>query len=307
MPAASTLRASRRHPRSSLDRDRNGFGYFLLAPQVIAFTAVGLVALGWVIWLSLNNINVLARSQTFVGLDNYARILQDPNMATVLPNTLFFVVIISVSNTVIGLLLALLMNQKLPGITVFRSLIFVPALVTMVAWTLVWRFIVQPAGGLDALLGLVGIPEIPWLRSGWVTLALFAFIQMTKNVGINMILFLSALQSIPEELSEAARIDGANRWGVFRHVTVPQISAATLMVFMLTVVGSFKIFEIVLLLTNGGPGVQTSVLSFAIYQNAFVLNDVGYASALAVLLFALVLVLSGLIWQLRRRLVFNES
>jgi multiple sugar transport system permease protein len=290
-----------------LDRDRNGFGYFLLAPQVIAFTAAGLVALGWVIWLSLNNINVLARSQTFVGLDNYARILQDPNMATVLPNTLFFVVIISVSNTVIGLLLALLMNQKLPGITVFRSLIFVPALVTMVAWTLVWRFIVQPAGGLDALLGLVGIPEIPWLRSGWVTLALFAFIQMTKNVGINMILFLSALQSIPEELSEAARIDGANRWGVFRHVTVPQISAATLMVFMLTVVGSFKIFEIVLLLTNGGPGVQTSVLSFAIYQNAFVLNDVGYASALAVLLFALVLVLSGLIWQLRRRLVFNES
>jgi multiple sugar transport system permease protein len=296
-----------RRPRSALDRGRNGFGYFLLAPQVIAFTAVGVVALGWVIWLSMNHINILARSQTFVGLDNYVRILQDPNMATVLPNTLFFVVIISVSNTVIGLLLALLMNQKLPGITVFRSLIFVPALVTMVAWTLVWRFIVQPQGGLDALLGLVGIPEIPWLRSGWVTLVLFAFIQMTKNVGINMILFLSALQSIPQELSEAARIDGANRWGVFRHVTVPQISASTLMVFMLTVVGSFKIFEIVLLLTNGGPGVQTSVLSFAIYQNAFVLNDVGYASALAVLLFALVLILSGLIWQLRKRLVFNEE
>lgn len=305
-PAVTSHAPERRRSKPG-DRGRNRFGYALLAPQMIGFTAVGAVAIIWVIWLSLNHVNSLAGTQEFVGLDNYARILTDPSIITVLPNTLFFVGVLSVAGTVVALLLALLLNQQLRGITIFRSIIFIPALVTMVAWALVWSFIVQPEGLLDALLGTVGIKELPWLRGGWLTLVVFAVIQLTKNVGINVVIMLGALQSVPKELLEAGRIDGAGPTRLLRSVVIPQISPAILMVFMLTVVGSFKVFEIVLLLTEGGPGVQSSVLSFEVYKQGFLLNDIGYASALAVLLFVIILVLTAAIWQVRKKVVFHEE
>jgi len=293
--------------RSALHAGRNVFGYALLAPQTLGMLVVGLVAIGGVVQLSLTRVNVLAGTREFVGIDNYARIFSDPNMTVVLSNTFFFVVVLSIGGTVLALALALLLNQKLAGINFFRAAIFIPALVTTVAWTLVWGFILQPGGLLDGIVGLVGAGPFPWLRGEWLTLAVFAFIQLTKNVGINMMIFLAALQAVPQELLDAAHVDGAGRWTRFRHVVLPQISSAIIMVFMLMVSGSFKVFELVLLLTNGGPGVQTSVLAFEIYRQAFRLNDIGYASALSVFLFALVIALIGIIWQFRKRMVFHES
>jgi multiple sugar transport system permease protein len=122
-----------------------------------------------------------------------------------------------------------------------------------------------------------------------------------------MMIFLAALQAVPQELLDASLVDGAGRWARFRHVVLPQISPAIIMVFMLMVSGSFKVFELVLLLTNGGPGVQTSVLAFEIFRQAFRLNDIGYASALSVFLFVLVIALIGIIWQFRKRMVFHEA
>ncbi|GLI26433.1 sugar ABC transporter permease [Agromyces rhizosphaerae] len=305
--ARPPARQAARRPARGRDQGRNLFGYALLAPQMVGFLAIGVVALVWVVWLSLNHVNVLAGTQEFVGLANYTRILSDPNMATVLPNTFFFVCVLSIAGTIVALLLALMLNQALRGINIYRSIIFIPALVTMVAWSLVWSFIVQPEGLLDAVLAFLGLDPLPWLRGGWLTLSVFAFIQLTKNVGINVMIFLGALQAVPQELIEAARIDGAGRMRVVRSVVVPQISPAILMVFMLMIVGSFKVFEVVLILTEGGPGVQSSVLSFEIYKQAFKLNDVGYASALSVLLFALILLLTTAIWQVRKRVVFHEA
>lgn len=296
-----------RRRTSGRDSGRNLFGYALLAPQMIGFTAVGVVAIVWVVWLSLHHVNMLSGTQEFVGLDNYGRILSDPSMITVLPNTFFFACVLSVAGTCAALFLALLLNQRLRGITVFRSVVFIPALVTMVAWALVWNFIVQPEGLLDAALGAGGVDGLPWLRGGWLTLVVFAFIQLTKNVGINMMILLGALQGVPQELIEAAKIDGAGPVRIARSVIIPHIAPAILMVFMLMVVGSFKVFEIVLLLTEGGPGVQSSVLSFEIYKQGFQLNDAGYASALAVLLFALILLLTAVLWQARKRVVFHED
>lgn len=298
-----------RSPQESSERDRgrNGFGYALLAPQLVGFTAVGVVAIVWVVWLSLHHVNMLSGEQEFVGFDNYARMFSDPSLLTVLPNTFIFAGVLSVAGTVAALFLALLLNQSLRGIRFFRSVIFIPALVTMVAWALVWNFIVQPEGLLDAALGTVGVDGPSWLRGGWLTLVVFAVIQLTKNIGINMMILLGALQAVPQELIEAARIDGASSWRIARSIVIPQISPAILMVFMLMTVGSFKVFEIVLLLTEGGPGVQSSVLSYEIYKQGFLLNDVGYASALAVLLFVLILLLTAAIWQARRRVVFHED
>lgn len=296
-----------RRRRSSRDAGRTTFGYLLLAPQTLGLLLVGLVAVGGVIQLSMTRVDVLAGTREFVGWENYLRIVNDPEMSIVLGNTFFLVGVLSVIGTVLALALALLLNQQLPGINFFRSAIFIPALVTTVAWTLVWRFILQPQGILDGIVGIVGAGPIPWLRGGWLTLAVFAVIQVTKNVGINVMIFLGALQGVPQDLLDAARVDGTGRWARFRHVVLPQISAAVLMVFMLMISGSFKVFELVLLLTNGGPGVQTSVLAFEIYRQAFRLNDIGYAAALAVFLFALVLVLIGIVWLVRRRLVFHEA
>ncbi|GAA1488069.1 carbohydrate ABC transporter permease [Brachybacterium sacelli] len=304
---ASTGASSVRGRASGREKGRNLFGYTLLAPQMIGFTAVGVVAIVWVIWLSVHDVNVLAGTQEFIGLENYSRILTDPSMITVLPNTFFFVCVLSIAGTIIALLLALLLDQALRGINIFRSIIFIPALVTMVAWALVWSFIVQPDGLLDALLGAVGIDGPPWLRGGWLTLVVFALIQLTKNVGINVMILLGALQAVPHELVEAGRIDGAGPPRILRSVVIPQISPAILMVFMLTVVGSFKVFEVVMLLTEGGPGVQSSVLAFEVYKQGFLLNDIGYASALAVLLFVLILLLTAAIWQARKRVVFHEN
>jgi multiple sugar transport system permease protein len=308
-PGDPGLRALRRPSRRGSPRDagRDRFGYLLLAPQTLGLLLIGAVALGGVIELSLTKVNVLAGTRTFVGLDNYARIASDPDMAVILLNTFFFVGLLSVAGTIVSLGLAILLNQKLPGINVFRSAIFIPALITTVAWTLVWRFILQPQGLLDSLTAMVDAGPFPWLRGGWLTLVVFVVIQLTKNVGINVMIFLAALQAVREDLVDAGRVDGAGRWATFRHIVLPQVSPAILMVFMLMISGSFKVFELVLLLTNGGPGVQTTVLAFEIFRQAFRLNDIGYAAALSVLLFALVLITTGIIWLTRRRLVFYES
>ncbi len=228
-------------------------------------------------------------------------------MATIIPNTLFLVALLSTLGTVAALLLAILLNQRLPGINVFRAAVFIPTLITMVAWTLVWQFILQPHGLLDSLTGSLGIPPEPWLRSRWLTLSVLVLVQLLKNVGINVMIFLAALQAVPQDLIDASKIDGSGKWGTFRHAVLPQVSPSILMVFMLMITGSFKVFEEVLLLTAGGPGVETTVLSFAIYKQAFQFNDIGYSSALSVLLFAIVLLLTLAIWQVRRRVVFHES
>src|SRR5690625_5171749 len=154
--AHRTSKRNRNRP-SPLHAGRNIFGYALLAPQTLGMLVVGLVAIGGLVQLSLTRVNVLAGTREFIGLDNYVRIFTDPNMAIILSNTFFFVVVLSIGGTVLALALAVLLNQKVPGINIFRAMIFIPALVTTVAWTLVWGFILQPGGLLDGIVGIVEI------------------------------------------------------------------------------------------------------------------------------------------------------
>jgi len=295
------MRQARQGTRQS--RADSAFGYTLAAPQIIGFAVFGIYPLVEVFRLSTLRVNSLSGNEQFVGLDNYVRLTTDPGMPTVLVNTAFFVAVLSIVGTVLALGLALLVNQTIAGINIFRAAIFLPALISMVAWTIVWGYILQPRGLLDAfLVGLGGSPY-PWLRSELVTLGILVGVQALKNVGLNMMILLAALQGVPSELKEAARVDGAGNFRIFRSIVLPEISPAILMVFMLMIVGSFKVFDVIHLLTQGGPGVSTTVLSYYVYVQAFTNNDVGYASALSVLLFGLVLVITVLVWQLRRRFV----
>jgi multiple sugar transport system permease protein len=282
-------------------------GWLMVAPQLAGIVAFVIVPLGLVVWYSLHEWNVLAGSFTFVGADNYAALANDQRLGPVLRATALFSAGLVVLNLSLALFLAVLLNQKLRGTVVFRTLFFSPVVVTLVAWTIVWGFLLQDNGGVNGLFDLFGIDGPNWLRSGGTAMASVIVVQLFKNVGLNMVLFLAALQGVPGELYEAARIDGASAWARFRLVTVPLISPTILLTMILTIVGSLQVFAQIAVLTQGGPGTSTTVLVYYLYQQAFQFHHLGYGATISLLLFGIVLVLTVVQWRMRRRWVFHES
>lgn len=282
-------------------------GYTMVAPAVLGAVAFVIVPLAAVFWFSLHEWNVLADTFVFEGSANYERMLTDQGLHDSLLASLWFSVGLVVLNISLALLLAVLLNQKLPGTTTFRTFFFSPVVVSLVAWTIVWSFLLQADGGINGFLSVVGVDGPNWLRGEGTAMLSVIVVQVFKNVGLNMILFLAALQGVPEEIMEAARIDGAGAWRRFRSVTFPLISPTILLVSILTIVGSLEVFAQIAVLTGGGPGNSTTVLVYYLYQQAFRFNDFGYASGISVLLFLIVLVLTLVQWQTRKRWVFHES
>jgi multiple sugar transport system permease protein len=281
-------------------------GYAMVAPVVLGALAFVVLPLGMVVWYSLHEWNVLANTFTFVGAENYGRMASDDGLADALLASLWFSIGLVVLNIVLALLLAVLLNQRLPGTTTFRTFFFSPVVVSLVAWTIVWSFLLQADGGINGFLAVLGVDGPNWLRHETTAMIAVIIVQVFKNVGLNMILFLAALQGVPEELQEAARLDGAGAWRRFRSITLPLISPTILLVSIITIVGSLEVFAQIDVLTGGGPGNSTTVLVYYLYQQAFRFNEFGYASAIAVLLFVIVLVLTLLQWQSRKRWVFHE-
>lgn len=281
-------------------------GYAMVAPVVLGAVVFVVVPLVMVAWYSLHEWNVLAGTFTFVGGENYARMAADPGLHDALLASLWFSIGLVVLNISLALLLAVLLDQRLPGTTTFRTFFFSPVIVSLVAWTIVWSFLLQPEGGINGFLAQVGVAGPNWLRGEATAMIALIVVQVFKNVGLNMILFLAALQGVPEELHEAARLDGASAWRRFRSITLPLISPTILLVSIITVVGSLEVFAQIDVLTGGGPGSSTTVLVYYLFQQAFRFNEFGYASAISVLLFVIVLALTLLQWQSRRRWVFHE-
>ncbi|BCY05978.1 carbohydrate ABC transporter permease [Actinoplanes sp. L3-i22] len=282
-------------------------GWLFIAPQLAGTVVFVLIPLVLVVWYSLHEWNVLADSFTFIGADNYRALASDPKLGGVLRASLIFSAGLVVLNLSLALLLAVLLNQRLRGTTFFRVLFFSPVVVSLVAWTIVWRFMLQDNGGVNALLHAVGIAGPNWLRSGGTAMAAVVVVQVIKNVGLNMVLFLAALQGVPRDLYDAARTDGAPAWTTFRRITLPLISPTLLLTAIITVVGSLQVFAQIAVLTEGGPGTSTTVLVYYLYQQAFQFHAFGYGATLGVLLFVIVLALTVLQWQLRRRWVFHEQ
>jgi multiple sugar transport system permease protein len=281
-------------------------GYVMVAPVVLGALTFVVLPLCMVVWYSLHEWNVLANTFTFVGAENYQRMAADGGLADALLASLWFSVGLVVLNIVLALLLAVLLDQRLPGTTTFRTFFFSPVVVSLVAWTIVWSFLLQADGGINGFLALLGVDGPNWLRHPTTAMVSVIVVQVFKNVGLNMILFLAALQGVPEELQEAARLDGAGAWRRFRSITLPLISPTILLTSIITVVGSLQVFAQISVLTQGGTGTSTTVLVYYLYQQAFQFNEFGYASAIAVLLFVIVLVLTLLQWQSRKRWVFHE-
>jgi len=305
-PARSGGTSRPRRPLTYQQRDAVA-GYLFVAPQVLGIVAFVLIPLGLVVYFSFHEWNVLANSFTFVGADNFERFFTDPQIVPVMQATGIFSIGLVFFNLAIALVLAVMLNRSMAGITFFRTLFFSPVVVSLVAWTIVWGFLFQDNGGINGMLQVIGIEGPNWLREGPTAMASVIIVQVFKNVGLNMVLFLAALQGVPRELTEAATMDGANSRTLFTRITIPLISPTILLTFIITIVGSLQVFAQIAVLTQGGPGISTTVLVYYLFQQAFLFGEFGYGSVLSLVLFVIVLLLTVAQWQLRKRWVFYEN
>ncbi|MVA74516.1 ABC transporter permease subunit [Auraticoccus sp. F435] len=230
-------------------------------------------------------------SSEYVGAGNFTRALADPEVLHSFLITLGFAAGSLVVGIVLGLLLALVLNQSLPGRTLFRAVILIPYLTSISIIGLLWRNILDPQVGiLNRLLDAVGLPGQAWLSTH--PLATIIGIEVWATVGYTMVLFLAGLQGIPEVYFEAARIDGAGPWRRFLHLTLPLLAPTTLFVSIIGVIGALQQFALPYIVTGGGPGNDTSLYAHRVFRVAFNDNQFGYASALSLLLLVVILVLS---------------
>lgn len=291
----SRTAASGGRPRPRLSRGwRNALiGWSFILPNLIGFVVITLVpviaafALSFASWDGFN-------PPQWVGLKNFRRLLNDDATMTALRNTVYYAAGHVPLTMLAALGLALLLNRKMRGVAFFRAVAFFPYITSLVAVALVWNMLFNPEfGPVNQLLQVFGIAHGP----GWTTSTSWAMpavivTSVWRDMGYYMILFLAGLQAIPKELYEAAEVDGAGAWQRFRAVTLPGLRPTTFLVLILLTVQSFKVFDLIFVMTNGGPGEATLVLSQQIYQTGIVDGEYGYASAISVLLFLLVLVLT---------------
>lgn len=258
--------------------------------------------------LSLTDFDIYALADIhnlrFVGLTNYINLLQDPLFWQALGNTLYFVVVGVPLSIAVSLAAALLLHSKLGWFKpFFRTAFFAPVVTTVVAVAVIWRYLFHTRYGLvNWGLSFVGIDPIDWLGDPHWAMPTIILFAVWKNFGYNMIIFLAGLQAIPEDLYEAARIDGASRWRQFLHVTLPMLGPTMLLVGILTLAGYFQLFAEPYVMTQGGPLQSTVSVLYLMYEQGFKWWNLGNASAVAFLLFVLMTVTtSGLFWLARRR------
>jgi multiple sugar transport system permease protein len=230
----------------------------------------------------------------FVGFQNYIDMFSDGYFTVSLKNNILFTLITVPLTLVVSLLLAVGVNSVRAGSKVFRMLFFFPYITSMVAVGIIWTLLFNPkVGPINNMLRAVGIANPPgWLLSTTWALPAIMIVQIWKMSGYYMIIFLAGLQGIPTQLYEAAKIDGANKLQLFFNITLPMLSPTTFLVMILLVINSFQVFDLVSIMTEGGPGRATNVLVYRIYQEGFKYNHFGYASAEAYFLFAIILVVT---------------
>src|SRR5262245_88573 len=284
-------------------------GYLWIAPWLIGFLGFGLIPTVTAFRLSLTKYDIIT-TPVFIGIDNYLYAAQtDPLFWRSLGVTLYYVGA-SVPLGIVGsLALALLLNMRLPGTATYRTFFFLPNLTPVVAMAILFTWILNPQfGPLNYLLGLVGIPPVSWLGSTqWAIPSLLIMALWSGLGGSRMVIFLAGLQSVPSELHEAAEVDGAGRWHRFRYVTLPLISPTMFFNMVLAIIGTLRVFEVSYLTTLGGPNYATWFYMLHLYQAAFRDFDMGYASALAVILFVITLVLTYIQLKLSNRWVYYEG
>jgi multiple sugar transport system permease protein len=264
-----------------------------LSPTLVIFSTFILFPVLFSFYLSFHSWNMFSAEASFIGVENYQRMFNSPEFYNVLWNTTVYTIGTVPLNMLLALLVAVILEQKVRGKRFLRAAFFTPVIVSWVAAAVIWKWVFDPNfGPLNYLLGYVGIGPINWTNEPTAAMAGLIMVGVWKTFGINMILFSAGLSGIPDHYYEAAQIDGAGAWSKFYNITLPLLMPTTFFILVMSIIGSFQVFDVVYVMTSGGPLGSTKVLVFELYEHAFKFFDMGYASAIAYALFGLIFILT---------------
>lgn len=287
----------------SIANNESVAGLIFILPAIVGTFIFIVIPIFCSLGLSFTKWDLLNPIQ-FVGLENYKDLFSEQLFYKLLKNTVVYAVSVSILGVIIPLVLAAILNSKIRGSEFYKTAYFLPFITPMIVIGIVWEWIFDPnIGVLNNILNL----HINWLYDVHYAMPALIIVSVWKLIGYNMVIFLSALSGISQSLFEAAKIDGATPVQTFKNVTVPMLSPTIFFVVIITAISSFQVFDLIYLMTQGGPLDSTNVLVYAIYKNAFEYFNVGKASAIAYVLFTIILVLTLVQWNLRKKLVYNEN
>lgn len=294
--------------KNILERKEYKYGYLFIAPMFIGFAIFVLIPLIAIVYLSFCDYSLL-RGLSWCGLKNYIELFtKDKTFYISLVNTLKFTVLLIPSNLILCLGMATMLYKNIKGIGFFRTAIFTPYVTNIVAWALVWKFMLQKDGGfINLILKLFSVTGPDWLYTSNFAIPIVVLVTLLKGFGMNTIIFIGALQEVPEMYYEAASLDGASKRQQFWKITLPMIAPTIFLVIIITMIGSLKVFSQVNIMTQGGPGTSSYVLVYYIYQKAFKMSQFGYGSAISVVLFIMIMGLTLLQWKVRKKWVYYED
>ncbi len=300
-------RSKHRHVLSLKQRN-NLTGYAMIAPMSVGYIFFMIVPVFVMLYLSMTDYALL-KPGAFVGFGNYKELfINDKTFQKTVWNTVYFTLLFVPLNMLICLGLALVMYRSFKGVGFFRTVLFTPYVTSMVAWAIVWKYLFQTDNGLiNVVMGWFGIDSVNWLYSEKAAIPIAVIVTLLKGLGMNTVIFISALMDVPQMYYEAAQLDGAGPWKQLKNITMPMISQSLFLALILTVIGCFKVFAQIYVMSKGGPATSSYVFVYYIYVQAFRYFKFGYASAISTILFLIILVLTAVQWFARKKWVFYET
>lgn len=290
---------ARRVQRNASAKEQARTAYLMLIPALIIlgiFVFYPIVSAGY---LSLTSWDGFNPEKPFVGLRNYIRLAEDKEFWNSLLVTVIYAFGVSVLSVISGLFFALLLDAPLRGRGIYRTIYFLPVVTSSVAIAIVWKYMLDYSGLINTWLGKIGIAGPDWLQNRWLALLALTLLTVWKNLGFNIVLYLTALQSLPKAVFEASEIDGANKLKQVRFIVVPLLRPMTFFVIVQALINSFQAFDLVYVFTEGGPRGGTDVLGMMMYRQAFRLGDFGYGTAISLVTLVLVLLVTLVQWKLK--------
>lgn len=269
--------------------ENNIEAYLFLLPALILFAFFNIIPIIYSFYLSTLKWDGFNVEKKFIGLKNYVKIFNNMEFYNSLFVTSMYTILVTVGSIVIGLCLANLLNKDLKFKTIFRTAYFIPVVTATAASGIVWKYILDPSQGIvNKFMNYIHLPSIPWLINPFWVIISISLVGIWKRIGFNMIIYISAMQSISPSLYESADIDGASKYEKFIFITVPLLKPTTLLLIIMSFIDSFQVFDQVFVMTNGGPMGASNVLGLYMYREGFGLSNVGYASAVGWVIFAFV-------------------
>jgi len=283
-------------------------GWAFVTPGVAIILLFGVVPIVWSAVMSFQKDNLLTPSTPYVGLKNYRQLVHDPIVGQALGHTLVYTALFVPGTMIVGLFLAVAMNRQIRFISLYRTAAYATMAISTISEAIVFIWLFDPSYGVvNYFLSLIGVHAQPWLNSPSQALYVIVIMTIWGWTGFSVVIYLAALQGVPQTLTEAAAIDGAGPWSTFRRVTLPLLSPASLFLAVWLTINALQLFDEVYLSTSGGPLNATTVLVYYLYEQAFVNFNFGYASAIAYVLFLIILVVTAIQFRVGRRFTHYRS